>query len=293
MVSRTSKLRVGLFVLVSVAVLFLFVFAVAGSEWFRTYDHYEIHYTGTSVNGLQVGGTVRFQGIDIGTVNRMFFHPQDVRTVIVEINVAEGTRIPADVEAQLVPVGITGLMQIELTGGSNEAQILRPGELIPAGRSALARLTQPAENIALGLEGLLEDVSAVLDAENRRQFAELLANLNAVVHENRESIAVILSNMEVASHHVAQSSVSFRSLVARLDEQTAELDLPELFDAINRTTEQAGRTIADIDLTVMQSRRNLVSSIEVLRETMIYLNDFAVQISENPGSLLRTRGGSR
>ncbi|TVQ37930.1 MAG: MCE family protein [Spirochaetaceae bacterium] len=293
MVSRASKLRVGLFVLVSVTVLFLFFFAVAGSEWFRTYDHYEIHYTGTSVNGLQVGGTVRFQGIDIGTVNRMFFHPQDVRTVIVEINVVEGTRIPADVEAQLVPVGITGLMQIELTGGSNEAQTLRPGELIPAGRSAFARLTQPAENIALGLEGLLDDVSAVLDVENRRQFAELLANLNAVVRENRESIGVILSNMEVASYHVAQSSVSFRSLVARLDEQTAELDLPELFDAINRTTEQAGRTIADIDLTVMQSRRNLVSSIEVLRETMIYLNDFAIQISENPGSLLRTRGGSR
>ncbi|TVR30073.1 MAG: MCE family protein [Spirochaetaceae bacterium] len=293
MVSRTSKLRVGLFVLISASVLFLFFFSIAGSEWFRHYDEYEIHYTDTSVNGLQVGGTVRYQGIDIGTVNGMFLHPEDVSTVIVEISVAEGTRIPADVQAQLVPVGITGLMQIELTGGSNEAPILRSGQQIPAGRSAFARFTQPAESIALGLQSVLGDVSELLDEANRRQFAELLANLNALVYENRESVGIILANMQVASDNLAESSLSFRSVIARIDEQTADLDLPAMIDNINRTTEHAGQTIADIDLTVMQSRRNLVSSIEVLRETMIYLNDFALQISENPGALLRTRGGSR
>ena len=52
---------------------------------------------------------------------------------------------------------------------------------------------------------------------------------------------------------------------------------------------QANDAFLHIDLTILKSRQDILQTLEILKETIEYLNEFSRQISENPSILLRTK----
>ena len=68
---------VGAFVLLVVIMAGLFVYWYTGNSEQRSYTRYEIYFDGT-VSGLEVGGTVRFLGVDIGRISTRA-HPCRIR----------------------------------------------------------------------------------------------------------------------------------------------------------------------------------------------------------------------
>jgi len=45
-----------------------------------------------------------------------------------------------------------------------------------------------------------------------------------------------------------------------------------------------------MDLTFIESREDIIQSMDLLKETMQYLNEFSRLISEEPSLLIKTRG---
>ena len=148
MVSKAQKFRLGIFIAFSSVLLIVFLVVVAGNKLLEKRDEYYIHYEDTSVIGLQVGGQVKYHGISVGRVDDIRIDKEDVKMVIVTISVKEGTPLKEDILATLAPVGITGLKQIELSGGTNEAKLLKPKSNILPGKSVLDSITGKAEIIA-------------------------------------------------------------------------------------------------------------------------------------------------
>jgi phospholipid/cholesterol/gamma-HCH transport system substrate-binding protein len=134
----------GLFIIVfSIAIAFAFVWLSKTGQ--RDDVLYRIHFT-ESVSGLALGDPVKFHGVDVGTVKAMKIDEKDPRRVEVDVGLRKETPVKTDTKATLKMKGITGVVMIELDGGSAEAKSLveatPAGQVpeIPATQSALAKL---------------------------------------------------------------------------------------------------------------------------------------------------------
>jgi len=121
--------------------LFIIVFCVAaaivavwlGGTGRRDDVTYRIHFP-DSVSGLVAGDSVKYRGIDVGTVKSMIIDPDDSRLVRVDVRLRKETPVRTDTRASLTMKGITGVVFIELNGGDPAAKTLlevTPQDRIP------------------------------------------------------------------------------------------------------------------------------------------------------------------
>jgi phospholipid/cholesterol/gamma-HCH transport system substrate-binding protein len=111
--------------------LFIIGIAVAAaffSVWLVNSGHrddviYRIRFT-ESVSGLALGESVKFHGVDVGTVKTMTLDPDDPRKVQVDVRLRKEAPVKTDTKASLKLKGITGVVFIELNGGTPNARTL-------------------------------------------------------------------------------------------------------------------------------------------------------------------------
>jgi phospholipid/cholesterol/gamma-HCH transport system substrate-binding protein len=112
----------GLFIIgLSIAAAFFFVWLAKSGH--RDDVLYRIHFA-ESVSGLAQGDPVKFRGVDIGTVKTMILDPDDPRRVQVDVSLRKDAPVKTDTKATLKLKGITGVVFIELNGGSAGAKTL-------------------------------------------------------------------------------------------------------------------------------------------------------------------------
>jgi len=308
MVSKAQKFRLGIFIAFSSVLLIVFLVVVAGNKLLEKRDVYYIHYEDTSVIGLQVGGQVKYHGISVGRVDDIRIDKEDIKMVVVTISVKEGTPLKEDVLATLAPVGITGLKQIELSGGTNEAKLLMPKSNILPGESVLDSITGKAEIIAEKLEIVLNNIAELTNQENQEKFANIISNVDILIEANRDPITNVITNLDSTTYYLAEFTESanesmkrFNALIQseeidnilvnaeKVTSDIAKADLAQLINDLNKAIVQANDAFLHIDLTILKSRQDILQTLEMLKETIDYLNDFSRQISENPSILLRTK----
>ncbi len=156
---RATKVRVGIFVLVSLAV-FLGVIYMLGARARLFEARYSIQAEFSDVGGLQPGATVRLAGVQIGRVSKVELPAQPGGKVRVEMKIAKqfGDRIRKDSEARLVTQGLLGDRIVEITVGTAKAAAVQPGETIPS--------KDPVDiaNVISEGAGVVRSVAAVADS---------------------------------------------------------------------------------------------------------------------------------
>lgn len=168
--------------------LFIILFSVAaalfavwlGSPGRHDDVAYRIHFS-ESVSGLAVGDSVKYQGVDVGTVKSMITDRDDPRLVLVEVRLRKETPVKTDTRASLELKGITGVVFVELSGGSAAAQTLlevTPENQIPE---------IPAEK--KGLKAMLDELPKLVEkfaaiADQIKQVATSVGGLTDKVKAN-------------------------------------------------------------------------------------------------------------
>jgi hypothetical protein len=176
MITKSQKIRLGIFSVVAVSILIITLFLLSVDQFIEDQDIYYIAYEDVSVGGLDVGSPVKYLGLKVGSVKKIKIDPNNINRIIVQIGLTEGTPIKKDVEAEISTIGITGLKIIELRGGTNEAEILKPGRYINAGQSFTEAITGKAEVIAEKIEQALNNLIAFTSSENQEKFSEAFGN---------------------------------------------------------------------------------------------------------------------
>ncbi len=149
--------------------LFILVFCVAaaivavwlGSPGSRDDVTYRIRFP-DSVSGLVAGDSVKYRGIDVGTVKSMIIDPDDSRLVLVDVRLRKDTPVGTDTRASLTMKGITGVVFIELNGGDPAAKSLlevTPPDKVPEIASEKTGLKAMLDN----LPKVVEKFSALED----------------------------------------------------------------------------------------------------------------------------------
>ncbi|MBN2018097.1 MAG: MCE family protein [Candidatus Cloacimonetes bacterium] len=291
MVSKSQKIRLGIFALVGIVFLVILVGIIVGSKLFDKKDFYFIAYKGQSVSGLNVGSAVQYHGIRVGRIEDLSIDKEDVTTVIVEISVKAGTPIKKDVKAVMAAVGITGLKQIELVGGDPREVNLKPGSYIQPGESTLDIITDKAQDIAEKVDEILRNIANIFNEETQENIQEAVANtnnslknLNLILDENRAGLNESIQN-------IARISSELADLLSTINDVTQQLDLDQ-FNAtisnINTSVYDLTEAFNNINYTVLESRDDVVETIRLLKETMQNINEFSRMISENPSLLFKS-----
>ena len=250
-----------IFIAVCVALLAVFFVSVAGDRLLRSYETYYVEFENQSVDGLEVGGNVQYRGISVGNVREIEFSAENPDVILVEIAVEADIPVRSDVRASVAPVGISGISQLQLTGGSRDAPFLQPGERLSAETSLMSTLTGSAESVAGGIEELLEALIDVLGPENRDQFSALLGSLRGTVEEVRPGVATIVDNFEEVSFRAVDSmegidaaTRDLRSIAGNLESTTSELRIGETMDGVESAVRSLQAIAGNLERTTSELR---------------------------------------
>ena len=146
---------------------------------------YRIHFT-ESVSGLALGDAVKYRGVDVGTVKAMTLDPADPRLVQVDVRLRKEAPVKTDTKATLVLKGITGVVYVELTGGTAAAKRLAdvtPSDQIPEIPSEKSRLATLLDQ----LPRVVEKFSALED-----QAKKVVTEVGGVTSKIKENPSLLL-----------------------------------------------------------------------------------------------------
>ena len=184
--------------------LFIIGFAIAaaifavwlGSSGRRDDVVYRIHFP-DSVSGLTAGDSVKFRGIDVGTVKSMIVDPDNSRLVLVEVRLRKETPIKTDTRASLALKGITGVVYIELNGGDESAKTLLAatpeGKVpeIPSEKTGLKAMLDELPKLVGKFAALAEKFSGIED-----QVKKVVTGVGALTDKVKENPSLLLRRPE-------------------------------------------------------------------------------------------------
>jgi phospholipid/cholesterol/gamma-HCH transport system substrate-binding protein len=260
METRANHLLIGSVVLVALAGFFAFAVWLAKIELDREFDRYETYFTG-SVTGLTIGGDVRFNGIPVGTVERLEIDPANPRRVRALLSVQRGTPIRTDTLASLEYQGITGVVYVQLAGGSPSAEMLQAttpeGEIpiLASRRSSIQELFEGAPELIASALQLMESLNRFAGPENRRNVEALLADVAALsgrLAGRGEEIERVIVNADRIAEDLQKAVADLARLAARMnqvaDGADATLSVARgALGAVDQTVDEIGRTAKAID----------------------------------------------
>ncbi len=228
-VTRAQKVRLGIFVVVSTTLLIAMALVLLGGKLARKEDSYFALFDET-VSGLEIGAPVKFHGVRIGSVTSIEIDHLDVTKVRVNLDLQRGTPVKEDTTVVLNSMGITGLKFLELTGGTNESNLLEPGSEIQSDASLLDRLSGRADVIAEKLELLLNNALAITGPEQQEQVKQILGNVQELLEEtndlltrNEARIDQVMDDLAVTTSNLKEASVAANGVVQRADGQVVSI----------------------------------------------------------------------
>ncbi len=291
MVSKAVKIRLGIFMVIGLTLIVLFVALVAGNRLVQKRDIYFVEFENYSVAGLQVGGAVNYQGIKVGRVDDIKINPKDVTKIILTLSLDHGTPIKEDTEAILVYVGITGVKAVELRGGTNEARLLKTNAYIKVGSSAIDDVADRAMSIAEKVDQIASNLAALTDEENRRNIAEILRQSSLLIEDTRNNLSTTISSIAQLSDNAVKITSDASS---KLDEISDNLNrnMNELTNTTTRNLDQislaATSNLDSIGLTTKNSIQSLTGNLNRDLETLTTsLNTAINDINQQTTALLR------
>ena len=234
METRANHVLIGLFTIIVSVLAVLFALWAANWTSNRNWNNYDIVFE-EAVTGLTTGGIVQYNGINVGEVRRLSLDPQDPRKVVARIRLQSDTPVKVDTKAKLAFIGLTGVAQIQLSGGLPESPPLegtadRPVPIIQTEPSAL-------QNVALAASDIAERVRLILSDENIDRISKTLADVNELsgtLASEKEDIAALIANLRTASTEINTTMKKVQGSIDTIDREVVD-QLPPLVEKLDRT----------------------------------------------------------
>jgi phospholipid/cholesterol/gamma-HCH transport system substrate-binding protein len=181
------NIRVGLFVVVALAILGVMVFLVGSmeSKFQRTY---RLQAQFQNVSGLEEGADVRVGGLHEGTVRKIELpsSPQGKMTVVMDMS--RGTRevIKQDSLAAIKSEGMVGNKYVEISFGSEGSPDVKSGETI-------------ASQAPIDISDLLAKANQILDStkgalDNVQAATQNVTTITAKINNGRGTVGALINN---------------------------------------------------------------------------------------------------
>jgi phospholipid/cholesterol/gamma-HCH transport system substrate-binding protein len=316
MAKRSEEIKVGALMVVAVVVFLSALVFVGGVNLLRkkrvTYTTY-FKFAG----GVEPGNFVRFGGLKVGTVSAAEIDPQDLTRIRVRLSVREGTPFRANSTARISTLGFLGENYVEVSPGTRDAPLLKPGSEIRAEEIVqLADVFNNVNNVTVNANKLVNDLddrflilannanelitnlNGVVSAENRQRIDSALANVDAMLAETRPQLRSTMANLDSASAKLGptiekadatmdKSNTLVTNLNSVVEQNREEIHATLL--EMHRALEDAKRLMVNLNDTLVSNRTNLDEALENIRASSQNLKQFTDTIKRRPFSLIRIK----
>ncbi len=219
--AKTNYTMVGLFVIMSIVLIFVFVIWLVRPTDDRELTSFKIYFT-ESVSGLNIDSPVKYRGVTIGKVTRMRINPTNIEEIQVDILVDREAPIKTDTVAKLKAQGITGLNYIDLSQGSKATPLLceenEEDPVIKSVPSFLVKVEESFGSVSVNLSKTLHATSTLLRDENQEEITKILKHFSATM----EKLDTALN--ETSIRNFQKLLVSARSTVEKMDKTMPKVD---------------------------------------------------------------------
>ena len=295
METRANYVLIGAFTLVASIALLLFCRWPAKYSSDRSWQNYTNVFD-EAVTGLSVGSPVQFNGIAIGSIQRLSLDPQDPRRVIAVIRAEASAPVKTDTRARMAITSLTGPAIIQLTGGTPGAPLLtavdqRETPVIQTAPSALQNITDTANRIVERLDQVLSDdnvahIAATL--ENLDRISGTLASkdqgMEALLLSARDAARSLDATLQTTNGTMQRLDKDLPGLIAKLDSTLARLD-----SAAGNADAILGENRAAINSFANDGLAQLGPTLTELRGLIGDLRQISDRLEGNPSRFLLGR----
>ncbi|MDM5264524.1 MlaD family protein [Sulfurovum sp. XTW-4] len=291
MYSRVNYTIVGIFVLLFGAGMVWFGFWLAKYDLQEEFDIYKLEIY-ESVAGLSVDSNVKLRGVDVGSVSNIRINPQDIEKVEIFVKIKKGIPIKEDMVAHTAMFGVTGLLSIEIEGGTNAAKTLVPtDDYIPLIKTRPSFLTQLAGDIggASGkIEALLMQSQKLLSDDNIETLGKIFDNIEQMTAKGEKLEDKVIVTLDEFRESLASMNRDFK-LIQQDFAEIKQVSIPTI-DRLMETSKNFNRVTLKVENTIERGDYNLKQIFEpMLIEIRILtnqLNTVSRQLEQNPSDLL-------
>jgi len=255
---------------------------LACTQYSQEYAYYQAYFKGP-VTGLGKGTSTRYNGIEVGRITDLKFDPADPQRVIVTMQVQPNLNIREDSVASIESQGFTGASFVEITGGTANSPVLEAhgDERYPVIRtkpSTFAQLQQSAPEVVAKLSVAATRLNDLLNDNNRRAIAHVLANLDETTQVIAKRSADIDATIANANKTMANLSAVTADLRPQLNNTLGKVDL---------TVQKYGKVADDTDAFINgDGLAQLSDLIGEMRRLVANLTQLSDGLNRQPTKLL-------
>ncbi|WP_309084494.1 MlaD family protein [Chelativorans sp.] len=272
METKANYVVVGIFTILAILAAFGFVYWTAGVGEQGNMVPIRFRIPGSAA-GLTTGSAVLFNGVRVGTVDRVYLDQDNPAGAIAEARLERTTPVTQSTKADVGLASLTtGQANIELAGGNpQEPNLLalaqQEGRIpeITANPSAVTNLLQSAESIMSRADSVMDQLEGFA-TDVRGPLTETVRNIetfSAALARNSEGIDSFLANISELSDTISSVSGRLDSTLAAAEELITAVDrqkIENIVENIDTFTARVSAATGQLD-TIVAGVDEAVSSI--------------------------------
>ncbi|WP_372741846.1 MlaD family protein [Neptunomonas sp.] len=287
MESRINYTLVGLFVVLLASGLIIFAFWLGKYGGQQQADYYHV-YMKESVAGLSTDSSVKYRGVDVGVVETIGLNRDNSEQVFLLLRVEPNTPVKVDTVATLKSFGLTGLVYVELEGGSRSAPLLTTtdGSIaeIPARISTFERFSESVTQLTDKTLVALDKFDRLLSDENINHVNSILIETKALAEGFNAQLSGLTGLIDGGKRMGQSASQAFDQI------RVVSARVQKMAEGVEKSSAQLSSSIR-VDV-----HKSLASFNQVLYELNILAGDLqraTQEIEANPADLLFKRSAPK
>ena len=283
---KSTKLVSAIFIIVGSALLLVALFVIGSKQNMFT-STMKLKSDFETVSGLLEGSSVRFNGINVGTVSQI--NILSGNKVMVEMSIVSSVKefIKRDSKAKVISEGLIGNKIIDITPGSENVPSIKDGEWIGSikpieAEDILKSLKETGDNATI----ITQDIAGIISKVDRGEgiLGQLINDntmyndVTTTVHGFTTSAGLVNNILQKISSNVDLISIEVVPLTEKLRSITE--DIAEIAKKINSNESVVGTLLTDTNFT-----NNLKSIIRNADQTTANLEQGSFSFSQNMEAL--------
>lgn len=298
MYSKINYTIVGIFVVIFGIAMVWFTFWLGKYSLKKEFVIYRLEMT-ESIAGLSKDSNVKLHGVNIGRVSDIHINPKNIEMIEVFLEIKEGIPIKEDMIASTQMLGVTGLLSIEIDGGTNEAKDLVSLDgnypLIKSKPSMLSKFSNKAEEIRVQLDSVLTQIDKLLSNENIQLTKDILSSTNRTILKYEQvanraiaSLDELNQSMSIIKSRFTDATDDFKIMqkdFANIKEASIPTinNIMQTSENFNTITTKFGKSLRRGDYNFKKIFEPMLVDIGVLSNQ---INDLSRELSQSPSSVI-------
>ncbi len=257
----------------TIATLAAFVWSynfLKGKDVFRRQRVFYVEYD--NVAGLMTANSVTINGLHVGQVNSLYFHPQKPGKVVVELYMSNDIPVPVNSSARLFSSDLLGTRGIQIIPGDSPVMAVSGDTLISQVQQSLQDevndmvepIMRKTENLITSFDTVLNVLSDLFNRETRdnltgtveslrntmRNLESATLTVDTLVESQKTRLAKIIANAESISSNLKQNNENLNRIIsntATLSDSLAHADIAGTLNKVNRAVSNLSNIVDQVN----------------------------------------------